>query len=90
MELLSEEKYPGVAGELFEIKVIGNDNEKMVAINLLYTEHEDEFSANISNASYPADTSVSEIIEKAKLKIQTITIINRQGRDTGIRPDLIT
>ena len=81
MKHFPKERFPGVNGELYEIRIVDTGTIINAEINLLYTDAAEEKSARLRTDPYPLETPVEEIREKTKANIRGISIIKQE---TGV------
>lgn len=81
MKHYPKERFPGVNGETFEIRIVDTGMAIHAEINLIYTDRGKEQTAHLRTDPYPSGMSINEIGEKTKESLQAISIIKRT---TGI------
>lgn len=77
MNQLTTEKFPGVNGEDFEIRIVDQHTHIETSIDLVFFDNGEERKVNIQRYSDGNSLSVKDLLEKAKGKIELITILRR-------------
>lgn len=79
MEIIYQERYPWNTGQTFEIRIIKEPTNIIVAINWIPTTNGEEESINLKHFDYPSETKLEDMIERAKAFISTVRTIDEDG-----------
>jgi len=77
MEHKHSEKFVGVNGEDFIIRIIDYHSHVDVSINLMIEDNGEEREINIRRDKHPSGSDLNDLLEQAKKSIQFITVLRR-------------